>query len=79
MFDDLKNMASDALGNIMNATDLDEKAIAMLEEKIGKENVEQIKQAVADGKIDEAEMSALAEKLGVPKEIFDLVAKFYQK
>lgn len=78
MLDDLKNMATDAWENILNSTDLDEQALAMVEEKIGAENIAQIKQAVADGTIDQNEMVSLAEKIGVPQQVIDMVVKFYQ-
>lgn len=88
MFDDIKNMAGDVLGNatgasgmigtIVNMTDLDEKAIAALEAEFGKEKVDSIKEAIQDGKVDANEIGRVAEEFGVPETVVQMMLKFYQ-
>ena len=79
MFDNLKNLAGSVLPDLMNLTDLDDKALAMLEEKFGKEKVDEIKQAISDGKIDMNDLENVAEKFGVPKMVIELLIKYIQK
>jgi NAD/NADP transhydrogenase beta subunit len=86
MFNDLKNVAGSALGSsggilqmIMNMTDLDDKAMEMLEEQFGREKIEEVKSAIADGKIDANDLENVAEKFGMPKMVLELLLKYFQK
>lgn len=79
MFDDLKKMATSVLPNVLDLTDLDDKAIAMLEEKFGKENVDEIIAVIKDGKVEMTEIQAMASRFGIPEQATQLLVKFYQK
>ncbi len=79
MLDDLKNLATGTLSDLMDMTDLDEKAMAMLEEKFGADKIAEVKAAIADGQIDMNDLENVAEKMGVPKTVIELLTKYLQK
>ncbi len=80
IIDDLKDKASDMFGGVaqkaLDMTDLDEKAIALFNEKVGAGKFEEMKSMLADGKITKEEITAMATQAGVPAEALAMVTKF---
>jgi hypothetical protein len=72
--------ATDVAGSIVSSalamTDLDEKAIAMFEEKVGTGKFAEMKQMFADGKISKEEITKIATDAGVPETMIAMVVKF---
>jgi hypothetical protein len=81
LINDLKNSAQSVLGgdmvdNLLNMTDLDEKAIAMFDEKMGHGKFAEYKAMLADGKISKEEILKVATEAGVNETIVGLINKF---
>ncbi len=87
MLDGLKNMAGDVLQNdsgsvvdtILGATDLDDKVLEKIESEFGKEKVDAIKAAIADGKVDAHDIANVATEFGVPEIVIETILKFANK
>jgi hypothetical protein len=86
IIDDIKDKASDMLGSVtgsmggvaqkaLDMTDLDEKAIAMFDEKMGAGKFAEMKQMFADGKITKEEIATMATTAGVPETMIAMVTK----
>ena len=88
MFDDITKKAGDMLGQVtggstggvvsavLGMTDLDEKAIAMFEEKVGAGKFAEMKVMLADGKISKEEIAKIATDAGVPETMVAMIMKF---
>ena len=70
------SMVSNAVKMAADATDLDEKAIAMFEEKVGAGKFAEMKAMLADGKITKEEVSKIATDAGVPDSMVSMIMKF---
>jgi hypothetical protein len=88
MLDDLLKKGEDMVSGVTNGsgagivdtvlgmTDLDEKAIAMFDEKLGAGKFEEMKALLADGKISKEEISKIATEAGVPEMMIEMIMKF---
>ncbi len=87
IIDDLTAKATDAVGmvggmggsvvnTVLGMTDLDEKAIAMFEEKVGAGKFAEMKAMLADGKISKEEVAKVATEAGVPETMVEMIMKF---
>ena len=71
MFEDLKNISN-----------LDERGMTMLENTIGKEKIESIRDEIqrlmSNENVNQNSISETAEKFGVPEKVIQLITSYYQ-
>jgi hypothetical protein len=67
---------SGIVDTVLGMTDLDEKAIAMFDEKLGAGKFSEMKALLADGKISKEEITKIATEAGVPDMMIEMIVKF---
>lgn len=79
IIDELENKAGGMGGivdSVLGMTDLDEKAMAAFDEKLGAGKFEELKGMLADGKISKEEIVQMATEAGVPEMMLEVISKF---
>ena len=70
------------LMSILDMSQLDERALSKLEDMLGKDRVDSIRNEIQNlmskGPIDEKTITDTAERFGVPEKVVQLISQYYQ-